>query len=289
VLHHDTGIYMPLVSVIIPTYNRAHLLGRAIESVLAQTFRDFELIVVDDGSTDCTGELLRSFGSSVRSVVQLNRGVSAARNHGIRVASGELLAFLDSDDEWLPDKLERQVRDFDPLRPWLISHTDEIWRRNGDPVRQKEIHRKQSGFFFDRALERCLISPSSVMISRALLDHVGLFDESLPAAEDYDLWLRITAFHEVTFVPEPLVIKHGDSPDQLSRTTPAIDRFRIRAIEKILADPRLRDDYRQAALMEAARKCRIFATGCFKRGKTEEAEAYLARAQSYENLTPCSR
>lgn len=276
---------MPLVSVIIPTYNRARLAERAIGSVRRQTFRDFELIVVDDGSDDETAETLARFGSEIRVIAQENRGVSAARNSGLGAAHGELLAFLDSDDEWLPDKLERQTNRFRSRRQLFICHTEEIWYRNGKELRQKDIHRKQGGCFFERALERCLISPSSVMMSRGLLDDVGWFDENLPAAEDYDLWLRVTAFHEVDFIPEPLVIKHGGHGDQLSMTTPAIDRYRIEAIRKILANPLLRADYRNAAIRELVRKCGIVANGCAKRGKEEEAEAYRELARTYEQMS----
>lgn len=273
---------MPLVSVIIPTYNRAHVLQRAIGSVQSQTFQDFELIVVDDGSRDSTRDLLYRYGDTLKIVFQEHRGASAARNAGIEHARGELIAFLDSDDEWLGDKLAKQTAHYTPERGSFICHTDEIWYRDGRQVPQKKIHRKQGGRFFERALERCLISPSSVMISRRLLDRVGWFDEDLPAAEDYDLWLRITAFHDVDYVPEPLVIKHGGGKDQLSHVIPAIDRFRIRAIQKILGLPDLREEYRTAAMRELIRKCRIVAAGCKKRGKTQEADAYLELARSYE-------
>ncbi len=156
--------------------------------------------------------------------------------------------------------------------------------RDGKEVRQKRIHTKQGGKFFERALERCLISPSSVMIARAVFDRIGCFDESLTAAEDYDLWLRVTAYYEVVFIPERLVIKHGGSPDQLSETTPAIDRFRIQAILKILRDPELRSDYRRAAIRELIRKCGIVASGCKKKGKNREAEHYLDLARTYQTL-----
>lgn len=274
---------VPLVSVIIPTYNRASVLGRAIRSVLAQTFRDFELIVVDDGSTDSTTDLLKTFDGKLIALVQDNRGVSAARNLGIKRSTGDVLAFLDSDDEWLPEKLARQTALFDGRNPDFVCHTNEIWLRNGQELPQKEIHLKQGGRFFPRALERCLISPSSVMISRSLIDRVGWFDEDLPAAEDYDLWLRITAYHDVAFVPEKLVIKHGGRADQLSQTTPAIDRFRIRAILKILENQALPCHYREAAVRELLRKCRIVASGCIKRGKEHEAETYLETARKYQN------
>ncbi len=275
---------MPLVSVIIPTFNRAYLVERAIGSVLKQTFTDFELIVVDDGSTDSTRDVLSRFGGQLVQLCLKHRGVSAARNAGIGICSGELVAFLDSDDEWLPEKLQRQLSLYDSHDPFFVCHTDEIWYRNGREVKQKPIHRKQGGRFFERALERCLISPSSVMISKRLLDQVGWFDEDLPAAEDYDLWLRVTAFHDVHFVQEPLVVKHGGNADQLSETTPAIDRYRIQSIVKILQDPRLSQDYQIAAAQELVRKCRIVASGCEKRGKTSEAETYAELARTYEQI-----
>lgn len=271
----------PLVSVIIPTFNRAAVIETAVRSVLAQTYANYELIVVDDGSDDGTPELLAHYSGKLTLLVQRNRGVSAARNAGIACSSGELIAFLDSDDEWTPDKLAKQVALFHEGDFGFICHTDEIWMRDGKEVPQKEIHRKQGGGFFERALERCLISPSSVMLSRTLLDSVGGFDEDLPAAEDYDLWLRITAFHDVRFVPEPLVVKHGGRPDQLSVVTPAIDRFRIRAIEKVLRHPDLCDEHRRAAISELVRKCRIVASGCVKRGKVSEAKQYRELAEAY--------
>jgi len=275
---------VPLVTVVIPTYNRSHVLERALQSVLVQTLKDFELIVVDDGSTDYTGELLSGYENKLKVFSQENRGVSAARNLGILHSQGELIAFLDSDDEWLPTKLERQIALFDPTKSCFVCHTDETWLKDGREVPQKKIHRKQGGLFFERALERCLISPSAVVMSRALLDRVGWFDECLPAAEDYDLWLRVTAFHEVDFVPKPLVIKHGGGHDQLSRVVPAIDRFRIEAIIKILDVADLPDDYRGAAVKKLVCKCRIVAAGLARRGKTQEAATYYELAGFHQAL-----
>ncbi len=237
---------------------------------------------MDDGSNDSTQDLLEKFQDRIIGIPQEHAGVSAARNTGIQHSSGRLLAFLDSDDEWRTDKLNRQVRKYNE-KPFFICHTDETWLRNGKEVPQKKIHSKQGGWFFKRALERCLISPSSVIIARSLFDRIGYFDESLLAAEDYDLWLRITAYYEVEFIPEPLIIKHGGSPDQLSETIPAIDRFRIQAILKILNDPELKSDYRQAATLELIRKCHIVALGCKKKGKFEEAEHYIELARKYDS------
>jgi glycosyltransferase involved in cell wall biosynthesis len=179
----------PLVSVIIPTYNRGGMIRDAIASVLNQDFKDFELIVIDDGSTDDTPAILETFGRAIRIVRQANRGVSAARNQGIALASGKLLTFLDSDDLWLPQKLARQVHFFNTNADALICQTEEIWIRNGVRVNPKKRHHKFSGMIFEASLALCLVSPSAVMSRRALFDAVGLFDEALPACEDYDLWV----------------------------------------------------------------------------------------------------
>ncbi len=273
---------MAFVSVIIPTFNRGDVLSRAIGSVLGQTFQDFELIVVDDGSTDYTKDLVTSLSRSIRYIIQDHKGVSAARNRGIVESTGALIAFLDSDDEWRKDKLQKQLDLYESGDSHFICHSNELWLRSGRTVKQKEIHRKQGGHFFERALERCLISPSAVIMTRSLLDETGYFDESLPAAEDYDLWLRIVAYHSVQFIDEPIVIKHGDREDQLSRTVPAIDRYRIQAITKILEDPRLSDHYRDAAVRQLIRKCSVMSKGLARRGKQEEADQYYALAQKYQ-------
>ncbi len=265
----------PRISVIIPTYNRASRLAQAIESVLAQTFQDFELIVVDDGSADDTLQVVRRFADRVRYIRQPHRGVSAARNTGIRHGRGEWLAFLDSDDRWLPHKLERQMAALEQTGR-KICYTDEIWIRNGCRVNPRRRHRKYDGWIFVHCLPLCIISPSSVVIHRRVFETVGLFDETLPACEDYDLWLRITARYPVTFLQEPLIIKYGGHADQLSRRVSALDRYRIRALMRILRDPGLRPEWRRAAVEELIRKTRIYLQGCRKRGNWPEYFTYTS-------------
>lgn len=274
---------LPLVSVVIPSFNRANVVSRAIRSVLSQTYQNIEIIVVDDGSEDETACALSKF-PEITVVTQDNRGVSAARNAGIATSNGELVAFLDSDDEWLPDKIQKQVTLYSSEQPFFICHTNEIWMRNGKPVAQKDIHVKQGGYFFERAVERCLISPSAVIISRALLDEVGWFDEQLQAAEDYDLWLRITASFRVDFVDEALVIKQAGEPNQLSVTVPAIDGYRVVALEKILGKKSLRRNYRIAARQTLIRKAGILSKGCLKRGNLDKARVYSELATKYSNI-----
>ncbi|MDR2934256.1 MAG: glycosyltransferase [Candidatus Adiutrix sp.] len=257
----------PLVSVIIPTFNRAWSLGRAIDSVLAQDYRPLELIVVDDGSTDETSRLLAPLAAKgrLRLLGQPNRGVSAARNAGLAAAQGSLLAFLDSDDEWLPGKLEAQVEFLEHHPEQGLVQTQERWYRGGRRVNPGRRHRKLAGDIFIPSLSLCLISPSAVMLRRELLDEAGLFDEDLPAAEDYDLWLRILARHPAGLIDRELVIRHGGRPDQLS-ARPALDRWRILALEKILrAD--LSPERRRAAEAELARRQAIYDAGLQKRSR----------------------
>ena len=174
-------------------------------------------MVVDDGGTDGTWEVL----SAWREIRVLRhphrRGVSAARNTGINAARGQWLAFLDSDDLWLPDKLARQIAYLtSPAGVCCLCQTDETWVRRGVRVNKPLSHRKVAGRIFLPSLARCMISPSAVMLHRRLFQDHGGFDETLPAAEDYDLWLRLTWRYEVGLVDEPLVIKRGGHPDQLS-------------------------------------------------------------------------
>lgn len=261
------------VSIIIPTFNRGEMVVEAVESVLAQTHGRFELIVVDDGSTDDTSKRLGDWGSQITLIHQQNRGVSAARNTGIDAAGGDLIAFLDSDDLWLPGKLAAQIEFFSTRPDALICQTEEIWIRKGVRVNPKNKHKKPSGQIFNRSLELCLVSPSAVMMRRELFDRVGRFDESLPACEDYDLWLRITARFPVHLIDTPLIIKRGGHADQLSRQW-GLDRYRIQSLAKLLVSGRLTPNQQSSALEVLKQKCRVYAGGCEKRGKTVEADHY---------------
>jgi len=271
---------MPAVSVIIPTFNRRHLVREAVDSVLAQDFGDTELIVVDDGSTDATAEALAVYGRRIRLIRQSNRGVSAARNAGIRAAGAPLIALLDSDDLWLAGKLVIQTAFFQANPDALICQTEEIWMRNGLRVNPRKKHRKPSGDIFECSLELCLVSPSAVMMRRRLLDEVGLFDESLPACEDYDLWLRVACRHPVYLIDDPLIVKRGGHADQLSRH-PGLDRYRIRSLAKLLENGLLDPARDAAARRVLQKKCAIYVQGCLKRGKVEEARRYGEIAAKY--------
>ncbi len=263
---------MALISVIIATYNRAPFVKEAVDSVMGQTFKEWELVVVDDGSTDNTGALLAPYGPRLRYVRSEHRGVSAARNLGIGVTSGEWVAFLDSDDLWLPKKLERQMEVIRGHPDAVLCYTDEIWIRNGRRVNPGKRHEKHSGWVFERCLPLCIISPSSAVIRRWVFSEVGVFDEDLPACEDYDLWLRITSKHPVIFLPERLIVKRGGHPDQLSRTHWGLDRFRVAALARLLQGSALSSGQREAVMRELRIKCAIVANGARKRGKEEMAQ-----------------
>ena len=270
----------PLVSVVIPTYNRAWVIKEAVDSVLAQDYKDFELIIVDDGSTDNTSDVLASYGEDVRVLFQENKGVSAARNRGVAEASGQLVAFLDSDDLWLPKKLSMQVEFFNKTPDALICQTEEVWIRNGIRVNPKKRHKKPSGMIFEPSLALCLVSPSAVMIRRDVLDREGGFDETLPACEDYDLWLRLSSRFPVYLIEIPLIIKRGGHDDQLSKRT-GLDKFRIKAMENIIKSGILSADQHRAALKMLTTKCGIYAAGCRRRGREEEARYYEALQEKF--------
>ena len=163
-----------------------------------------------------------------------------------------------------------------------ICQTEEIWWRNSRRVNPKKHHRKPSGDIFRRSLNLCLVSPSAVMMRRELFEKVGYFDESLPAAEDYDMWLRVSVDHAVPLLPDPLVIKRGGHSDQLSARS-GTDRYRIKALKKLLQSGRLSNRQYQWAWQTLRRKCEIYGQGCLKRGRVEEGQRYLASPNKYRH------
>jgi glycosyltransferase involved in cell wall biosynthesis len=270
------------VSVIIPTRDRAALVTRALASVFAQTHPAEEVIVVDDGSSDDTAARVRSEFPGATVIRQESpKGVSAARNRGVDAAGGEWVAFLDSDDEWLPEKLARQTAALEREPGHVLCHSDEIWIRNGRRVNPRRRHAKHGGWIFPRCLPLCAISPSAAMIRRDVLLALGGFDESLPACEDYDLWLRLCARYPVLLVDEPLVIKYGGHADQLSRTTPALDRYRIRALVKILESGVLESGHAAATRDTLLAKIDIYLQGVRRRERDDEARELEALRQRY--------
>lgn len=260
----------PLVSIIIPTFNRAKVVGRAVESVLKQSFKNFECVVVDDGSTDETDDVLSTFANKINVIKTENRGVSAARNRGADSAKGKYIAFLDSDDEWKKEKLAKQYR-FMAESGCKISQTDEVWIRKGKFVNKSNKYKRASGNIFYNCLEVCAVTPSSVMMERELFFEYGGFDETFPVCEDYDLWLRMSLRERFGLVDEPLIIKYGGESDQLSNSA-CLDKYRIMSIFNVLHNDNL-DEKQKMALKEVLeKKVKIYSSGALKRGNSDESE-----------------
>ena len=277
------------VSVIIPTFNRAKLLGRAIGSVLDQTLLCSELIIVDDGSTDCTpallGNILSSTQQSIRIYRQANRGPAAARNVGVRAARFPFVAFLDSDDHWHKRKLEKQYQSLVDHPQYWISNTREKWFRKGHHLNQKKKHIPRHGDIFEHCLQLCVVGMSTVMMKKELFDHVGLFDESLPCCEDYDLWLRVSCRYPFLLIDEPLTSKEGGREDQVSfQYFQGMDRLRIDSLRKLLDADGLDLGRYRMALDAFKTKVTIFGNGCLKHGNTELGRSYLELTAVYEKI-----
>ena len=249
------------------------MVGEAIESVLAQSYQAWELIVVDDGSNDGTSEHLAQYGAIVRSVSRQRSGVAAARNYGVGIARGRYVAFLDSDDLWMAKKLAIQMALMEQHPEVQICQTEEIWVRRGVRLNPKAKHAKPSGDIFRRSLDLCLVSPSTVMMTKQLFNQFDGFDESFPVCEDYDLWLRIGVDHLVPLIPMPLAVKRGGHMDQLSHSIWGMDRYRVQSLRKLLGNG-LSDEKREWVIEALKRKISVLCKGARKRGKEYEASTY---------------
>lgn len=274
------------VSVVIPTFDRVTELERALDSVYAQTLAANEVVVVDDGSADTTPSMMKNRFPNARYIRQSNSGVSAARNRGINAAGCEWIALLDSDDEWTPAKLAQQLAALEQQPEYKICHTDEIWIRNGVRVNAGLRHAKRGGWIFRDCLPLCAISPSSVLIHRSVFDRVGLFDESLPACEDYDLWLRICSTYPVLYVDQKLTLKYGGHDNQLSRRYWGMDRFRIKALQRIITSGQLNSSDSQAATATLRQKIGVYLQGARKRQKHDEVAYYQDILDRFQSNDP---
>ncbi len=274
----DILMKQPLVSVILPTYNRAWALKTAIDSVLFQNYPNIELIVIDDGSRDNTKELLKDYKNQIRVLTQENAGVSAARNRGIEKSRGEFIALLDSDDAWDKKKISCQMDFFMANPEALICQTQEVWIRNHKRVNPKIKHKKPSGMIFEQSLNLCLVSPSAVMMKREIFEQKGYFNEKFLVCEDYDLWLRISSTIPVFLIDKPYTIKNGGHKDQLSNLH-SQDKFRIRSLKNLLDSNTLTKDQSLKAQKVFKKKCDIYGNGCIKRGRQDEGEYYLNLGQ----------
>ncbi|MBN1898309.1 MAG: glycosyltransferase family 2 protein [Spirochaetes bacterium] len=267
----------PLISVIIPTYNRAGFIQKAVLSVLHQTLEDFELLIIDDGSSDNSRDIILSIKDSRLKYYyhEPNHGVAFSRNEGIKRSQAGLLAFLDSDDTWEDQKLETQYKAMEKHSEYLISHTEEKWYKSGRILNPRTIHRKHHGDIFEQSLKLCAISMSTVMIKKELFKRVGLFDEKLKVCEDYDMWLRVTSRFPVLLIPHVLTIKQGGHKDQISQQYIGMDKCRIYSLAKLVESGILSDHKLKLTLDELDTKCDIYGKGCFKHGHEKEGIFFL--------------
>jgi glycosyltransferase involved in cell wall biosynthesis len=273
------------ISVIIPSYNRLQTLLPTIESVLYQTSAVDEIIVVDDGSTDATSDEVSRRYPEIKLIRQPNRGVSAARNAGIRSASFDWIALLDSDDRWLPEKIA-SIRAANYQQPeYLLFHSDEIWIRRGVRVNAMKKHFKSGGWIFENCLPLCVISPSAVVLRRSLLESCGYFDEDLPVCEDYDLWLKICHKHPVCYVDKPLISKYGGHEDQLSSRYWGMDRFRIRSLHRLLQQDVLSEQNHRSAVSTLNRKLEILLKGAYKHGNQKVIDEFAPILSEIRSLS----
>ena len=273
------------ISVIIPTYNRKETLKRAIQSVLIQSYTPYEIIVIDDGSEDGTKEWLKDNYPNVKYIYQMNSGVSSARNKGIKFARGDWIALLDSDDEWLPSKLKDQANEIELNPAAKFLHTNEIWIRNGVRVNQMKKHKKYGGYIFEKCLDMCRISPSSVLIKKDIFNEIGMFDETLKVCEDYDLWLRFASKYPVHFLDQPLIKKYGGHSDQLSKVDDGIESYRIRSLKKIMNSGILNKKQKTITKDVLVKKMYIYAKGLEKRNKIRELNDTKKNIQYWINIT----
>ena len=273
------------ISVIIPTFNRKKTLKRAMQSVLMQSYAPYEIIVIDDGSNDGTKEWLKDNFPNVKYIYQMNSGVSSARNKGIKFARGDWIALLDSDDEWLPSKLKDQANEIESNPAAKFLHTNEIWIRNGVRVNQMKKHKKYGGYIFEKCLDMCRISPSSVLIKKDIFDEIGMFDETLKVCEDYDLWLRFASKYPVHFLDQPLIKKYGGHSDQLSKVDDGIESYRIRSLKKIMNSGILNKKQKTITKDVLVKKMYIYAKGLEKRNKIRELNDTKKNIQYWINIT----
>lgn len=274
------------ISIVIPTFNRIGSLPRALDSALNQTYQPSEIIVVDNGSSDGTTKLLRERYPSIRLLIEKKLGVSAARNKGIRHSKFQWIALLDSDDSWDKTKLEKQKNALASSQDqFRLVHTDEIWIRNGNKFNQMKKHQKFGGDIFNNCLSLCCISPSSVLINKNIFKEVGYFDESLPVCEDYDLWLKICSQEKILFINQKLTLKYGGHKDQLSKTYWGMDRFRIKSLENLILNYKLKPDQKINAIKTIVKKLKIIVNGAYKRNNSSIINKYEEKLFYWKNIS----
>jgi glycosyltransferase involved in cell wall biosynthesis len=274
---------MPRVSVVIPAYNAERFVAAAIESVLAQTFKDLEVIVVDDGSRDGTGAIAARFGEPVRYLRQDNAGVAAARNRGIRESRGGLTAFLDADDTWRSDKLEKQLAALETQPQYRVCYSAfTVVDDNLDPLRIAHSSRR-AGILEDLVLRGNVVgSICTVLCRRELFDLAGAFDPALSQCADWDMWVRLARLTEFLYLDEPLVT-YRQHDDNMSRNAPLYERDTLYLLDKAFAMPELPEAVRAGKRQAYGRAFMVLA-GCYWKGG--DVPAFLRCATRAVALDP---
>ncbi len=287
------------VDIIITTYNRRQFIADAVQSVLNQTYPYLRIIVIDDGS-DCAWhnqdalknvfklnhliirnnrlepDILKAPSKFRKKIIyfhyiyQKNRGISATRNTGLKFSRAEYIAFLDDDDLWHKEKLVKQIEAIEKNNS-DVCYTDEKWLRNGKHLNQCKQHKKYSGAIFKYALPLCIISASSILLRKSVIQKLGFFDDNFIVCEDYEYWLKLTFYFDVLFIAEPLIVKRGGHINQLSKKYAAMDKYRVAALLKFIYENDLNDEDYELVKTELIRKAGILLNGFLKRGKINEA------------------
>ena len=278
---------MPIVSIILPSYKKAQYISHAIESILGQSFSDWELIVIDDGLAFDTRQLIAGYAQKDKRIIVIsnpkNLGIQKSLNKGLAMAKGKYIARIDDDDQWIDgDKLKKQVAFLDADEDYVLVGTNAVicdenlidLQTYSMPGSDLEIR--------NRILFKNCFLHSSVMIRKSVLDKIGGYVESKKVrnVEDYDLWLRIGLYYPVHLIDRPLTIKRGGHDDQLSRN-PGLDQYRIQSIVNILDNHQLNSQACRTAVDVLVKKCRIYANGCARRGRTAESDYYRELAERY--------
>ena len=272
------------ISVIIPTYNRERFIGRAIKSVKNQTYKIDEIIVIDNNSDDNTIKLIKKYHNDIKIFKENKKGVSYARNYGILKSKNNWLAFLDSDDEWMDDKIEEQVKYIrNSKKSFSFIHSNEVWFRKNIQLNQKKKHKKNGGYIFEDCLDNCKISPSSTLIKKNLFSRYGKFDHSFMVCEDYELWLRITSKEKIGYIHKPLIKKYGGHKGQLSKQYWGLDRFRVKALEKLVLNFKITEKQKLLAINKIIKKINILLLGGYKRNKKVFIKNYETKKSFWQN------
>ena len=261
---------VPYFSIIVPIYNRPNLALRAIQSIEQQTYLNFECWIIEDGSTvPLKSQVIKEILKDTRFYYlknKKNKGVSYTRNQGIKHSRGKWICFLDSDDIWDKKKLEFSQQFITENPNYLIFQTKDIWIKKGKRINPQTKHLKIKDDLFEKSLELCAITPSSVCIQKKIFSQIGLFSENLRCCEDYALWLKITSLHPIGLLNKALTTRYQGHADQLSFRYPVMDRFRIDALYQFMLNNNHIQHINLAKKMRQ-KKIKIVLTGAKKRKK----------------------